>query len=77
MNRWREQSRCNRQAYLNAIRPLIQPVAEVFFPGKIDPARLSLIERLMVWMVKSPVGDFWDWEKIRGWAAELQPTHAR
>lgn len=66
-----EQSRLNREAYLDALRPLVLPVDHVFFPGKIDPARLSLIERLIVRSVKSPVGDFRDWDKIGGWADKL------
>ena len=40
-----EISRRNREAYLDAVRPLVQPVAHVFFPGKIDPERLSLFDR--------------------------------
>lgn len=65
------QSRHNREAYLDVLRPLVQPVAHVFFPGKVDPARLSLIDRLMVRAVKTPVGDFRNWEDIGGWAQDL------
>jgi menaquinone-dependent protoporphyrinogen oxidase len=63
-----EQSITNRNAYLDAIRPLLKPVPEVFFAGKLDPAELSFVERLTVRMVKSPVGDFRDWDEIRRWA---------
>lgn len=63
-----EQSRSNRMAYLSAVRPRIKPVDEVFFHGEIDPARLSFLERLIGQIVKAPVGDFRDWDKIRGWA---------
>jgi menaquinone-dependent protoporphyrinogen oxidase len=66
-----EQSRLNREAYLDALRPLILPIDHVFFPGKIDPERLSLIDRLLVRTVKSPLGDFRDWDKVGGWAQEL------
>ena len=66
-----ETSRLRREAYLDALRPLVLPVAHVFFPGKIDSARLSLIERLMVRAVKSPVGDFRDWDQVDGWAETL------
>jgi menaquinone-dependent protoporphyrinogen oxidase len=66
-----EQSRLNREAYLDALRPLVRPVDHVFFAGKIDPARLSLIERLMVRAVKSPGGDFRDWDKIDVWAQNV------
>jgi menaquinone-dependent protoporphyrinogen oxidase len=63
-----EQSIASRKAYLNAVRPLLKPVPEVFFAGKIDQAGLSFIERLTVRIVKSPVGDFRDWDEIRRWA---------
>jgi len=63
-----EQSCANRQAYLNAVRPLLHPVDEIFFPGKIDPEWQSLLARLLIRIVKAPVGDFRDWTKIRGWA---------
>jgi menaquinone-dependent protoporphyrinogen IX oxidase len=63
-----EQNVANLKAYLAPIRPLIKPVGEIFFSGKVDLARLSLTERLMARAVKSPVGDFRDWTKICGWA---------
>src|SRR5438045_7289033 len=66
-----EVSRRNREAYLDALRPLVQPVAHVFFPGKIDPERLSWIDRLMVHALKSPPGDYRDWDKISGWAQKV------
>lgn len=46
----------------------VKPIDEVFFSGVIDPNKLSLVDRLMVKMVKSPVGDFRNWDKISGWA---------
>ena len=63
-----EQSRQKREAYLDAIRPYVGRPEHAFFAGKIDPAGLSLIDRLMVRMVKAPVGDFRDWASIEGWA---------
>jgi len=63
-----EQSRTNRKAYLDTVRPLLQPVDEVFFAGVIDSKRLSLLDRLATKMVKATLGDFRDWGKIRGWA---------
>ncbi len=65
------QSVANRRVYLSAVRPLIHPVGEVFFSGVIDPAKLSLLDRLMVRAVKAPVGDFREWDKIRGWAQKV------
>ena len=66
-----EQSRLKREAYLDPLRPLVLPVAHVFFPGKIDPARLSLFDRLMVKVLRAPVGDFRDWAKVDNWADKL------
>jgi len=63
-----ETSRVARHAYLNNIRPLVKPVDQVFFTGMIDLEKLSLLDRMMVKMVKSPIGDYRDWNKIRGWA---------
>jgi menaquinone-dependent protoporphyrinogen oxidase len=72
-----EQSRLNREAYLDALRPWVLPVDHVFFPGKIDPERLSFIDRLMVRMVKSPMGDFRDWDEIGGWAQNVLAQEVR
>lgn len=66
-----EVSRAARLAYLNSIRPLLNPVSEVFFAGKIDLETLSFIDRLMVKMVKSPVGDYRDWNIIRSWSTVI------
>jgi menaquinone-dependent protoporphyrinogen oxidase len=63
-----EQSQTKRMAYLNAVCPLLHPVDEVFFAGKGDPAQFSLIEHLIGRIISAPVGDFRDWDKIRGWA---------
>lgn len=65
------QSLESRQSYTAAVHKLIGPVSEAFFAGKIDPATLSWVERLMVKIVKSPVGDLRDWNTIRGWAEGL------
>jgi len=66
-----EISRHNREAYLAPLRSLVVPVTHVFFSGKMDPERLSLIDRLMVRAVKSPIGDYRDWDQISGWAQNV------
>lgn len=38
------------------------------FVGKIDPDRLGFGERLIAKALRAPLGDFRDWEDIRGWA---------
>lgn len=66
-----ETSRAARRAYVNSIRPLVDPVDEVFFAGKIELDHLSFVDRLMVKMVKSPIGDFRDWDSIRAWSSAV------
>jgi menaquinone-dependent protoporphyrinogen oxidase len=63
-----EASRTARLAYLKDVRSLVQSKAEGFFAGKIDPATLSLLDQMILKMVKSEVGDFRDFTKIRAWA---------
>jgi menaquinone-dependent protoporphyrinogen oxidase len=64
-------SRDTRAGYTKAVRALVAPRDEVFLAGKVDPATLSFFERLAVRMVKSPVGDKRDWDRIRWWADGL------
>jgi menaquinone-dependent protoporphyrinogen oxidase len=48
-----------------------KPVAVTMFAGKLDTARLSLIERGMTALLKVPTGDFRDWVTIALWARDL------
>ena len=64
-------SRAARLAYLNTVRPLLNPIDEVYFAGRIDLEALSFVDRLMVKMVKSPIGDFRDWDGIRAWSSAV------
>ena len=65
-----------RAKYTAKARDLITPTDEVFFEGMIDPARLSFLDRLAVRLVKSPVGDRRDWERIAAWTDRLAPQFA-
>lgn len=49
----------------------VTPVAITMFAGKLDPAKLSFMERTMTKVLKVPTGDFRDWEAIRAWAREV------
>jgi menaquinone-dependent protoporphyrinogen oxidase len=60
-----------RAKYTAAARQIVPPVDAAFFAGKIDTACLSLIDRLAVKLVKSPVGDRRDWPLIENWADGL------
>jgi menaquinone-dependent protoporphyrinogen oxidase len=64
-------SRTARLAYLDRVRPLLGTVEEAYFTGVIDLEKLSFLDRLMAKMVKSPLGDQRDWNKIRNWASAV------
>jgi len=59
-----------KKALADAVAPL-QPVASTLFAGNLDPKKLGFMERTMIGMVKSPTGDFRDWEAIAAWAKGL------
>lgn len=69
-----ETSRKQRQSYTEPVRKILTPEAEIFFAGKIEPERLSFIERLMARAVHAPAGDLLDWQVVRDWADELYPA---
>ncbi|HYF91324.1 MAG TPA: flavodoxin domain-containing protein [Symbiobacteriaceae bacterium] len=65
-----EKSKQKRHAYLDAVRPLVGPVDEVWFAGLgSDPSKDSWLAR---WVYRTfnigPEGDCRDWARIRGWA---------
>lgn len=66
-----EESRANRLAYLDKVRPLLDDADEVFFEGKMDFSNLSLFDRFVAKMVDAVEADNRDWERIRGWAAQV------
>jgi menaquinone-dependent protoporphyrinogen oxidase len=53
-----------------AVSP-IQPVAAAVFAGKLDPDKMSFIERQMTSLMKIKTGDFRDWNAIAVWARDL------
>ncbi|TNC62556.1 flavodoxin domain-containing protein [Rubellimicrobium roseum] len=67
------EAKAAREAYTALVRALVILVEEAFFAGRVEPARLSLLERLAVRFVGSPVGDFRDWPRIETWADALSP----
>ncbi len=58
-------------AYLQPQRELVTPVAEGHLVGAFVPQQHSLLFRLMMRLMKSPSGDFRDWEAIRQWAQDV------
>lgn len=63
-----------RQAYTEPVRQILTPNAEIFFAGKMDLARLSLVDRLIAKMVNAKDEDLRDWNKIRAWGEALEPV---
>jgi menaquinone-dependent protoporphyrinogen oxidase len=57
---------------LVAIRVFITPVSAGFFPGKVDPDRMSPADKAMVILSGVTPGDFQDEDMVRSWARELR-----
>lgn len=65
-----EKSHKSRLAYLDEVRPLLDPVDEVFFPGRFNRrGAAELIPRWIAWIV--PNIDLRKWDVIREWAHEI------
>jgi len=56
---------------IRAIAGRIRPQDTAVFHGYVDPERLSFVEKFAVKRVKSPVGDYRDWEAIAAWAGKI------
>lgn len=63
-------SQKRRQAYLDAVRPLVPLAVEAFFAGRFDQRTTAM--GLPNWMAHlTPTWDFRDWEAIRAWAQTI------
>lgn len=67
-----EENRRTAMAYLDPVRTLVQPVDVGLFAGAMDHGKLSLPVRLVIKAMKTPEGDFRDWDSIRAWAEEAR-----
>jgi menaquinone-dependent protoporphyrinogen oxidase len=56
---------------LQELADQIQPRDVALFHGSVDVDKMSFIEKWMIKNVKSPTGDFRDWEAISAWAAAI------
>jgi menaquinone-dependent protoporphyrinogen oxidase len=63
-----EENRREVSAYLDPVCEIVQPVDVGLFAGAMDYSKLPFILRLVMKAMKSPKGDFRDWEAIRAWA---------
>ena len=66
-----EENRRTVAAYLDPVREVVQPVEMGLFAGVMDYSKLPFILRLMMKAMKSPQGDFRDWEAITSWATDI------
>lgn len=67
------EGRKTADAYLDPLRAVVKPVDVGLFAGKMDPARLDSLGRVMQKVRGMPVGDFRDWKAIGDWATALAP----
>jgi len=67
-----EENRREVAAYLDPVREVVQPVDVGLFAGVMDYSKLPFTFRLMMKAMKSPEGDFRDWEAIRAWAGQVR-----
>ena len=56
---------------LQLIADRIRPRDIAVFHGAVDVNKLNFLERWMLKNVKTPVGDFRDWEAIIAWATAV------
>ncbi len=49
----------------------IRPRDIAIFHGMLDMKKLNFFERLVVRIIRAPVGDFRDWDAIASWAAGI------
>jgi len=63
-------SQRNRRAFLDSVRPLVQPVTEVYFAGKFDRRGAALL--LPPWAARFiPTLDWRKWKAIHAWADDV------
>lgn len=68
-----EQNRRKVEEFMQPVRAILEPVSLGLFAGKMDYSKLSFMDRQIIKMVKTPVGDFRNWDAIRSWSREIQP----
>lgn len=54
-------------AFLDPIKMVVEPAHAAVFPGEINLKSLGWLDRKIIGMVKSQVGDFQDWIAMETW----------
>ena len=70
------ENRRTAAAYLDPIREKLAPVDVGLFAGAMDYGKLPFVFRLLMKAIKSPEGDFRDWDAIRAWSTSVSPALA-
>ena len=58
------------QARLRA--PGVKAISHAIFPGAYDPRKVGFVSRKLMEQKRAPIGDFRNWDLVRGWAAGLK-----
>jgi menaquinone-dependent protoporphyrinogen oxidase len=58
-------------AYLTPLGEMVQPVDEGLFAGRIDYAKLSFLNQLIVRVMGGVEGDWRDWDAVQAWTERL------
>lgn len=56
---------------LQAVADRIKPRDVAVFHGWLDEAKMNILERQAIKMIKAPTGDFRDWTAIEAWAKSI------
>jgi menaquinone-dependent protoporphyrinogen oxidase len=54
-----------------SLTALLAPRGHRVLPGRLDRSLLGFAERAVVTAMRAPLGDFRDWDALRGWAGEI------
>jgi len=71
------EKRAEAEKYLAPVREIVKPIDEGYFAGRMDYSKLGFLAKFVVKnMVKTPEGDFRNWDLISQWARDLYPKIA-
>ncbi len=59
------------ETYKDAVRAVVTPKSDAVFAGVMDPAKLGFMEKMIMKVMKAPIGDFRKWDEINAWVDGL------
>lgn len=69
-----DDSKKQRLSYLDDVRSIVKPGAEVFFAGKLDTSKLGFFDRMGCRLMGMHDEDKRDWNAIHAWASSVLVT---